>query len=179
MAEGPDTRKYRWLLLVSLFASVAVVVVVAYAWQSSASPEELQRHTWRLTAFQTLEGPRLALRPDEIYKLRFDGANGLDGQADCNRFCGSYVARETGHFGAFVRLQSHADCGTASREFTFYEALGRTKEFRIRGRRLTIVFDDGDGGRLVFRRTNSEPDGPDMPPLCKPFVPGEYEPDFR
>jgi heat shock protein HslJ len=179
VTKGRVTGGYRRVIVIALFAVVIVVVVIAYAWQSSASPEELQRHTWRLTAFQTVEGPRLALRPDETYKVRFDDANGIDGQADCNRFCGSYTAAETGHFGTFVRLQSHANCGAASREFAFYEALARAKEFRIRGRRLTIVFDDREGGRLVFRRTDGEPEGPDMPPLCKPFVPGEYEPDFR
>jgi len=164
--------------MVALLA-IGAVAIFAFLRQSSTSPERLQQHVWRLVAFETPEGPRLALRPHETYKIRFDNANAIDGQADCNRYCGSYVARDDGHFGAFVRLQSHADCGAASREFAFYEALARAKEFRIRGRRLTIVFDDGDGGRLVFRRTGSEPAGPDMPPLCKPFVPGEHEPDFR
>ena len=105
--------------------------------------------TWRLVEVATPDGRTLRPAADQPFTLAFDGDGRYGGQADCNRYGGSYELSSSGTLRLSQGLSTLAACPDPSLSDTFLRTLGGAETATVAGDRLRI---QAGQGALVFER---------------------------
>lgn len=108
----------------------------------------LDGRTWRLAEIREASGVVLSYDGEAPFTLGFGADGRYNGQADCNRYGGSFEAGLGGALRLSQGLSTLAACPGESASGAFFGVLNGVQEFSLSGSRL--VLSAADGGALVF-----------------------------
>lgn len=117
------------------------------------APAVLGGTSWRLVRIET-PGATPTIPPSgEALTLTFGTDGHASGQADCNRFSGSYEVGDGGRLTFGETAATLAACPSGSSSGAYLAALGRAERYAIEATRLRIV--SGAAGTLTFERADN------------------------
>ena len=105
--------------------------------------------TWRLVEIEGPGGRTDRPEPDQTFTVAFDADGRYSGQADCNRYAGTYEVGPGGALRTGQGAETLAACADPSLSDLFLRTLGRAQTATVSGDRLRVV---GGGSTLTFRR---------------------------
>ncbi len=104
--------------------------------------------TWRLDEIRQPSGVVLAYEGDAPFTITFGEDGRYSGQADCNRYGGSFEASPNGTIRLSQGLSTLAACPGPTVSGDFFGVLNDAQRYTLSGGRLTL--NGADGGALVF-----------------------------
>ena len=104
--------------------------------------------TWRLAEIREPSGVALSYEGEAPFTLTFGADGRYNGQADCNRYGGSFEADAGGALRLSQGLSTLAACPGPSVSDDFFGVLNAVQRYDLAGGRLTL--SGPEGGALVF-----------------------------
>ena len=105
---------------------------------------------WRLAQIRTSTGGAVAPEGDGGFTVSFLADGRFTGQADCNRYGGTFQAEPGGDLVLSDAATTLAACAPPSSSREFFGVLGQVVGYSVAGDQLTLR--GADGGALVFER---------------------------
>lgn len=104
--------------------------------------------TWRLAEIREHSGVTIAYEGEAPFTLTFGEDGRYNGQADCNRYGGSFEATPSGALRLSQGLSTLAACPNPSVSEDFFDVLNDANRYVLADERLTLTGPGGDA--LVF-----------------------------
>jgi len=145
-------NKRIWTIVSVIVAAGIMVGFVLTSRNIGKGVSTLQGKSWEWNSMkETLPTSQSIVPNPADYTITFNNDGTMVGQADCNKFSGTYAAAE-GQAGLQFGPTTMSECGPESLFGIFLTRLATVDGYSLRGNNLILTFGDGKGEMLFKTR---------------------------
>lgn len=143
-------NKRIWIIIAVVAVAGIIVGAVMAARNTGQSGATIQGTSWEWTAMKESAPASQSVVPNPAsYTITFSSDGSMTGQADCNKFSGTYTAAN-GQAGLQLGPTTMAECGPESLYGIFLSKLPAVDGYSRQGNELTLTFGGG-AGEMIFK----------------------------